>query len=285
MVSLRVVLTVLLLGLGSTGFAWQPDRAEVVNKTALRIYQEFKSAYHRQAVRPKLFVVAKTIDVSDLSDAERGRIVDRLEELISRTAVVLDRKNLSEVEKESLFQVSGAVSDSDIQSLGQKFGASIILFLKFSETKVKSEQLTEQVTLMTNMTVIEVKTLRKSLIRNLATKYAVQDYQYSYPFADTAAYTLYATGVVGLLGSGYYYDLAGKAKDKYDKSTDASTASEQRRLSNEYSRNSALGLGAGIIAIGAGIWLQKGQDEQTYTRYRLISDEGESYGLEVAWGF
>jgi TolB-like protein len=68
------------------------------------------------------------LDFNTMSERLSAHVVDELSTLLINDGLdVLDRKNLALIDEEMTFQASGEVSDSSMQSFGQKLGAQAII--------------------------------------------------------------------------------------------------------------------------------------------------------------
>lgn len=246
------------------------DKSQVLKSLSVQLVKHYSKISKDESVKPKITLAGVQNTATSLTKTDVSTLEDYVEEGLSDITVVLDRTESSSIDTEQVFQQSGAVKDSDIQDLGNKYGANQLLFISLQDTVTPIDSQEENVLIVCKIKVIDVKTQRLLMSKTVEARYKHYTVQQSYFFRDSTSTLLGITGIVGTI-AGFGYTVKGFAdKDKYDSASDKDSAVKYRTKVEQDRVIVAASFVTALSAFGLQWYLDsKTRDTNNYHRYEL----------------
>lgn len=258
------------------------DKSEIIEEVANMLLEAYASR-----VKGKVVAVASPKGkTEDFTADERAQVRQRFISKIQASGyIVVDDDNLDSIKAVEEYQASGAVSDKQVQKMGNKAGVQQIIVLTFSEVVGKYDASEADVTLTVDLRATEVKTGKINIAKSVEVKYEHILYKESYYARDMGSFALGTLKWTSLVGSVYYVVIGAgesekansfksKADDKSAAPADKATYSEKEEKHRKQAREDyryAGGLAGAFILS----WIFQHhldslpRDEADYHKYRL----------------
>ena len=226
----------------------EPTKTEIILKMAEQIFVEYKSGLNQSPIKPRIALGKTIFNTQGISEVDIQAIMDQLESKLVTVAEVVDRTHSMAIANETEIQQSGTVKSEDMVALGNRSGASQLVFLAFSDSISSTEANEERVDLRAKLTAIDIETQRKTLVKVVSMSFKHRKIFISYPVRDAAIGTLNFNMWGGFIGAVGFLAKSYSDKSKYDKATSPNDAKSYREKTKQDQSIASASLGVGIIS-------------------------------------
>ena len=281
----KFILIACFIVLGAQSMAAEDNADKIVSLLSSKLSTTFINTYKSKADKPKVFIGRIQNSVKGLDEGDIKEIVNGFETAITNSVIVVDREQTEVINSEQSLQQSGEVADQDVQALGNKYGASKIIFLDFTDKITPKDENVENVKISAKLTVIDVKTQRKEVNKLIAVGFTHKFFKQAYPVRETIAWTFFSVSAVTLGMTLNYDSIYWDQHAKYENADNEDDATKYRNSSHAArEKEKTFGaISAVAVTIGCLFYPFK-RDDTLYHKYELsIVPLTRGVGLGVAW--